>query len=179
MCPDGTAVGLRPEVGQPSLETSAANLTFVHIPRTGGVWVTEALKNQGVPLVDHGHVPLPEFTPRSFTVVRQRDSWLKSWYAMLDSRNMAPDRRSNVTPLCLPLLNLDYSSFESFCVSYDKECPSFYEDMNAKMICGCEQVLHQETLTEELIALLNQWNVEFDADRMRSFSRRNVSKTSV
>ena len=74
-----------------------ANALFVHIPKTGGVWVEEALPACGIatacPLTTGGvswRHPLPadirgsfDFT---FTFVRHPISWYESWWRFASSR---------------------------------------------------------------------------------------------
>lgn len=160
-------------MGTPSPETDAPILTFVHIPRTGGIWVHELLRYLEIPFAYNGHEPLTKPTPRSFTVTRDPQSWLRSWYNLV--KGMGKGRRQ-VTPCCAPLMALDYASFDCFRDSYERICPCFLFDLYASLGPACEKILDQVSLREDMIAMLRGWGYEFDPEVVRSFSARNVSR---
>ncbi len=117
------------------------NFVFYRIPRTGGTWVTHALRGaydrNGLTTVDIPH-SFPPGTVRAegklkFTIVRGWRDWCRSWEWMLDNRGAG--LRQNVPPELL-------------------ERPLCAEKCILPYLCGVDRILHTERLDEDLRQLL-------------------------
>ncbi len=166
---------------------------FIHIPKTGGNWVREALQRAELPIKEARHrYHVTELRPAkphccqhsrlrdvseedrsgriSFAFVRHPLSLYQSWWAFKMQTGWN-----------------DVFEFERLCKS--ETFPEFLEKVlkhfpgwagkifNQIDVDGIQMIGRQENLTEDLIAILRAAGEEFDPDVIRNMPHTNVVGT--
>jgi len=156
---------------------------FFHFPKTGGIWVREAVVNAGIPAVEANHrtqlnkgfhdtyrnseFPADKFL---FTFVRNPADWYPSYW----SYRM--------------LAGWQYSSLDS-CMSADfgvfvrrvlRHFPRGYLSRHFEQFCGpppgvLDFVGRMENLADDLVEALRRAGESFDEAKLRATSRANFS----
>ena len=143
------------------------NYRFYHIPKTGGNYVREVLK-QSYPnrvLRERGHPhcgPLRFYgrnlhiPANSFCCVRDPRTWYESFYRY---------RVQNGWKLNHPLdLNCRASSFDEFMWKLIKlfdsgDAPGYVTSLYLRFVPFCDHIIHQENLTKEMTDLFDKWEI--------------------
>jgi hypothetical protein len=174
------------------------NSVFIHIPKTGGTWVGEMLKKQGLFLEEllakktepnfllHSahNVPLrnKEFQtrPHRFCFVRNPLSWYRSYWIFHNSI-----RWNNDT--CISRLNDKF--FEKYIKNIVEYCSknktSFLFDLYFMFTKYCTFIGKQETLRADIITALTQANESFrekiirDQVSVNIYHSKEIAKSAV
>jgi hypothetical protein len=166
-----------------------ANALFVHIPKTGGVWVEEALPASGIatacPLTTGGvswRHPLPadirgsfDFT---FTFVRHPITWYESWWRFASSR-VEPFEPGVWHPqrTVETYAKDGFSTFIRRCIEHQ---PSYVTRLYEWYVGppGVERidlVGRQEELVDTLVRVLHELAYEFDETVLRAHPPENTT----
>lgn len=130
---------------------------FVHIPKTGGMWVIDALVKTGTPcyMGAFHHTPPGEILPvvpdrYSFTFVRQPVTWWRSLW----SHSAATDWPSYGEPF-QPVIGCGLGdSYESFMTRVLNDCPGQYSRIVEHYTEGIRHVGRFEHLESDLAEIL-------------------------
>ncbi len=154
---------------------------FFHIPKTGGIWVREAIRNAGIPTVEvgerTGHAQVHnqywqvdrkgKFT---FAFVRHPLSWYPSFwsYRMLVGWQTM-DRVD-------PFMSLDFERFVWNVIRFDSgQLSDRYERFTGPNPGVLDFVGRTENLAEDLVKALRWAGEKFDEEKLRQTPRYNVS----
>jgi hypothetical protein len=157
------------------------NLLFIHIPKTGGNWVWEAMKAGGVELEVEGHLLHPtlrELDRRgrfTFGFVREPSSWYASVWRfrrkLIEEENHMPGEFPDEWVL------LD---FPDFVATVERERPSFlssyFEEFIGPPEARIDFVGRYEALADDLVLALKRAGQEFDEEALRAIPPLNVTK---
>ena len=160
-----------------------SNALFLHVPKTGGNWVSDVLeandlvfahlggKHAGPPqLAPLAHLldtprryDRPNRTPFTFCFVRHPLRWYESWYRMNSERDW-PDWAAddNAWNPSVELNGLGARTFEGFVENVLRHRAGFLTRMYRFYAADAHFVGHQEHLAEDLITALALLRVEFD-----------------
>lgn len=160
-----------------------SNSLFLLVPKTGTVWLQNALKNNGVyhivlgpkELRGHGYLAL---YGRGFNkigaIVRHPVSWHASYWSYRNSKNSNWDDRWEIDRLCSDTI------FESYVAKITKLLPQFTSNLYEKFV-GPEShpidfIGKQESLADDLCKFLNLCGEYFNEDKLQKTSTANKSK---
>lgn len=151
---------------------------FVHLPKTGGVWVESVLQEAGLVRghLGHRHAKGPdingstEFQQRaiSFTFVRHPLHWYQSYWAykVREQWNDANNEFDSV---------VQSDSFIQFLDNVMSFFPGYFSGVVDRFTSGVTFVGKQERLVPDLILALTLAGEDFDASVIRSKPPLNVS----
>lgn len=153
---------------------------FFHIPKTGGMWAREAIKNAGIPAVEVGGSP--DFVVNYHNTFRQVDSQAKftftfvrhplTWYPSFWCYRMLTGWQT--TGLADQFMSL---SFEKFVWNVVRNDPGHlstrYERNTGPGVL--DFVGKMENLASDLVKALRLAGEEFDEERLLSTPSQNVS----
>ncbi len=162
-----------------SLHLTKSNSVFFQVPKTGGTWAWKALTNAGVKFTlchdkggAHNRYIQENLTgKKSFAFVRRPMGFYKSYWCYRTENKKAKNWYLE-----------DYCWSENFeeylCNILEKQYP--YVTQFYKSYLGEPQAIdyigRQENLTEDLIAILEILNEDFDEQKLRDTPKENVSK---
>jgi hypothetical protein len=168
-----------------------SNSTFIHIPKTGGQWVTLALKRAGLIQASIGvvhsspdellHESEYRVRPSSFAIVRHPLSWYSSMWAHrlddqwdpIDDVEWFSKRWIDEWALFTEACRAD--SFSDFLTRAVEHYPHGWVSMLYDTYTeGCTHVGRQEQLPSDLLAILTAVGEVFGADEIISTPDRNV-----
>jgi hypothetical protein len=167
-----------------------ANALFLHIPKTGGTWIEQALMQSGLAIepvdvidgVTYRHPVLPNIKDRfpfTFTFVRHPLSWYESWWKFQAGQWIEfepgvwhPQR------VLEPFRSDNFSDFIRHCI--DRE-PGYVSRMYEWYIGPPGQqfvdfVGRYECLVDDLVRILTILEQPFDEAALRTQDRVNVSR---
>jgi hypothetical protein len=164
---------------------------FVHIPKTGGQWVTKALGNSGLVVQSIGpiHSTLDEVNDDPavrerhsvFAMVRHPLLWYQSMWAHRMDEDWAPI--DEVEWFSHHWIGL-WSEFTKECRAtrfdeFVQRCTSWYSDGFVSMLydsytAGCTYVGRSERLEDDLIGALDAAGEVYDGLAIRGTSPKNV-----
>ena len=173
---------------------------FFHIPKTGGCWVEEALKNSGLKTewaetcncVSARHaIPSQvkgEFEYQ-FTFIRHPLAWYKSVWQYVKQNNATADEYDMVQSAARlrswhpyqSAVQLMHDDFDKFVRRMVKHNSGFLSWMYRIYIGPrthrlTELVGRTESLADDLVTVLNVIGCQFDEQKLRNTPRVNVSK---
>jgi hypothetical protein len=150
------------------------DLVFIHVPKTGGKWVMEAMKRAGIefgytPGRSSPHPTLDEIDTRgrfAFAFVREPFAWYRSIWAHHQTRDLSEWKPFDQW-LDLPL--------PGFIEAIAENVPDYMSKRFDRYIEGIDFVGRTENLVQDLVCALNLANVDFDERNLRATPRQNVS----
>ena len=156
--------------------TAVANekILFIHIPKTGGTWVSEAMEAAGVqvePAADDHHPEKPELEIGdrfAFAFVREPLSWYRSIWKF--------HRRNPLTHWTHigESIDLDFPDFlEHMIESYPGYLGGYYRMFVGAPHDPIDFVGRHEHLSDDLVTALRLAGQEFDEDVLRAVPARN------
>ena len=152
---------------------------FLHIPKTGGTWVTQVIRQAGIPheefLVDgdphRGVKECPHPERFRFAFVRHPVVAYQSYWRFKMGEDWNPPNQMD--KMCRS------DEFETFVLKALKYFPGFcthvYEQYVGPPENPIEFIGKQENLVEDLITALGRAGETFNASLIRAFPPRNVS----
>lgn len=175
---------------------------FIHIPKTGGNWVSDVLEEEGLVLAHvsgkHASDQLADFESffrqpyayskpnralYKFCFVRHPLRWYESWFRMQQAQGwpMRGDASGpgGLLPFWNPTAELDRlggDDFNVFVGNVLRQQPGFVTAMYRRYARGVHFVGRQETLVDDLISVLRKLGVSFNEARIRAHAPVNVSK---
>jgi len=144
------------------------DMLFLHIPKTGGNWITEVLEINGLikKNLPEKHDTLELLKKRHpnlkynkiFCFVRDPLSWYKSWFQYSTAKNWRNWGKYKWHP-CKPLNGLGATTFNDFIKNIIDRCPSYVSNLYGLYTKDCDFIGKQENLEKDLIKVL-----EFDGE---------------
>ncbi len=202
---------------------------FLHVPKTGGSWVTQVLQEQGLVRKEFSHIHadlvrvrfyangaraatrssyewLKSRVPRGwkalpavqrlkktgeaisdarfpfcFCFVRHPLDWYESWWRYMCGRSGAQwAAESDLTSWhpCGRLRTLGDPDFATFVRNVQRQSPGFVTELFSLYTQpGIQFIGRQESLVDDLVAVLERLNVPFDEQRLREAEPVNTSRT--
>ena len=166
---------------------------FIHTPKTGGSWVNKTLFDMGLyTQLGTGHLNKTDLglTCHCFTFVRQPVSWIKSMWAFQKRRfEQGKDSRDYYEDMFLKIINHSpdipdnpiaivefyHDNINVFIERLLKYQPNGINDYFKYFTEGCTQVGKQETLSEDLIQILNHTGEVFNEKIIRRLAAGKVN----
>ena len=133
---------------------------FIHLPKTGGIWVRNAIRSTGIPCYANDvHVPASDILPvlpghRSFTVVRDPVTWWRSFWmhVSLHGWPWSVEPFQNIIGCCV------WPTYQDFMTKVLNDIPGEYSRLVAQYTDGVSYVGH----TEDLVADTRKFLSSFD-----------------
>ena len=150
------------------------NCAFLHIPKTGGTFVTNVLGNppwEG----RHKHKILSDASLTAFCFVRHPLDWYESywrWLAGYEGRGGDFTSRPG-HPLC-PLSNVWDPDFNKTIAACIEQSPGFLTTMFQSYTRDCKHIGRQESLRADLIGILEKCGLKATKD-VETTDRQNIS----
>jgi hypothetical protein len=155
-------------------------------PKTGTVWMREALKRSGV-----YHIPLgpPELRFHGYLSLFGRDfssiaafvrnpvDWHRSYWAYRSGPNSSWDPRWNIDADCASQVFEEY--VERVTTLYPGFATRLYEKFTGPVNRAIDYVGRQERLTEHLLELLTLWGERFSEVGIREVAPLNVTERVI
>lgn len=158
---------------------------FIHIPKTGGNWVREALINsiKGGPVIcyypNNNHHPTVDDIPAehkhkpTFCFVRDPLDWYASYWRWRITEGW---QYHQTHPFDIDCADNDYSEFIRKVIQFH---PGFSSRLQRSISCKCSIVGLFEYLTEDLVRCLKTVGEEFVEEEIHSTLPQNVSNKSL
>ena len=160
---------------------------FLHVPKCGGTWAIEALRNQGIVIAtlrdangaDHPNLStvvqaIDTVERPVIATVREPVSWLVSFWRFFYARNWRPSSQGTVASM-EPLLSMASPSFSEFAARYLNRRPGYITELFKSYADGADYVCRQEYLAADLAKSLTACGQPFNQEVLTSTPRRNVS----
>ena len=156
---------------------------FIHVPKTGGMWVTEALQEAGIEVEEEfgatpEHPLLSELERRgrfTFAFVREPLSWYASIWKFRNYFHL----HKGPTEVQLPYDRFIELDFPDFIDNVSKQLPGFLSHHYAQFVGPQDQEIdfvgRYESLVDGVISALRAADQDFDEEALRSFPPINVS----
>jgi hypothetical protein len=154
-------------------------MAFIHVPKTGGTWVTNALRAAGVEFTEvtgqRGHATWADMPPDRFRFgfVREWRAWHMSYWVHKKRWEDYPEPIN-----AFDAAVRDSDDFESFMRLVDAEQPRFLDNLYQSFLGpagAIEFVGSYENLADELERALGLAGVEYDREALRAQPRANES----
>jgi hypothetical protein len=156
--------------------TTVANdqIVFIHIPKTGGTWVSEAMERAGVKAEKFGNGPHPELPSLdlegrfAFAFVREPLSWYRSVWAF--------HRRFSQSdwPELGEWIDLDFPAFiDRMAENSPGYLSSHYTGFVGPANDEISFIGRYEHLADDLVTALHMAGQDFDEQTLRSVPARN------
>ena len=156
---------------------------FLHIPKTGGTWVTNYFRDSGmlreeikvqhplgkVYLAHANGLELQQSDLPKFCFVRHPLTWYRSYWQMKHFN--VPDRSQGYIDTAVDQL------FHEFIKTITTDRPGFLSEYFAEYTDYCLHVGKQETLREDLNEILSLLEIDFDKDTLFHRKSENVIPT--
>jgi len=152
---------------------------FLHIPKTGGKWVQQALQAGGMefekwPVAHCGLAEAPEPDLFTFAFVRNPLTWLQSIWRYRMARDWP--RGGQAFRIAAPGKDIEplfSDSFAEFVKNFLDECPGYCSWLFERFVgtrgAPIDYIGKQETLAADLVGALEAAGEEFNRDRLIMF----------
>lgn len=155
------------------LKLNKSGAVFLHIQKTGGTWVRDALLNAGVPTTVHTDKEQYDWQASRalggrwrFTAVRRPFGWYASFWAHRNrlgwGGNLAVGHVVN------------RPTFEEWVMWVTEQYPGFLHELYGRYVGPGTLLMQTETLADDLTFVLHALQEPFDEDRLRSTPPANV-----
>ena len=134
---------------------------FLHVPKTGGTWVTSALREQGLVRAtifsaegaDHPTIETVRYASplRIISTVREPVGWLQSYWRFFHARAWRTSSRAPI-PCLDTLMDLAAPDFQTFAARYVTRRPGHITSLLQAYTEGAAHVCRQESLLTDLEA---------------------------
>lgn len=175
---------------------------FLHIPKTGGNWVTHSLEELGLIQLKFGHKHLdlertmhfehylldankwaqPSYRLFRFCFVRHPVTWYESWWRMmqkLDWPKWGTDGNIDDWHPNAPLNELGHPKFNNFMENVLKKRPGYVSELYSRYTgSGIDFIGKQENLRNDLSTVLNRFGFPENKDFLCNNPALNVSDIS-
>ena len=182
---------------------------FLHIPKTGGMWVQKVLKELGLVRYAFGRehedmpgiVNFPSANPfehrrkmvrrgiawhadvlsgYKFCFVRHPLTWYESYWKWRSGQWHKASNYYTDFPVGM-IRDTGHDDFNQFVRVVNEKYPGYVTSLYARYAVPgrIDFIGKQESLTEDLIAVLTHLNENFDEDRIRNWPRVNASKSKA
>jgi hypothetical protein len=160
------------------------NFLFIHVPKTGGMWVTEALQEAGVEVQEEfgrtaEHPLLSELERRgrfTFAFVREPLSWYGSIWRFRNYFHLHKAPGNDQLPYDR-FIGLD---FPDFIDNVAEHLPGFLSNHYERFVGPREEEIdfigRYERLEDDVVAALRAVDQDFDEEALRSFPPINVTE---
>lgn len=157
---------------------------FLHVPKTGGTWATEALRTQGLVRATinaadgstHPNLETVRFvTDRPVIAsVREPIGWLRSFWRFFYARAW---RDSEPRHLAFePLIALRSDTFSEFAARYLNRCPGYVSEFLRQYAEGADWVCRQEQLLPDVLEGFKRFDQPCLPTVMEATPWRNASR---
>ena len=147
--------------------------TFLHIPKTGGTWLSYYFRQAGMVLDESelAHISGAKMSAIDknevvFCIVRHPLTWLRSWWQC--KQKIVKDRRG------VPIDKIVDHEFNKFVELFIKDCPTFINSFFSSYTEYCHFICKQESLREDLEALFKYAKINYDKKKLLSMENVNV-----
>jgi hypothetical protein len=165
-----------------ALKTNKA--LFLHIPKTGGVWMGHAMRRAGIEITQIGpqHIHFPQLTNADwegqikdkfvFAMIRHPLTWYQSRWAFRIKHGW-----SMIHPLDANCASNDFHTFVDLALKYkpDGWVTWLFEQYINNVPGGIDYVARLENCVEDAVELLTISGHKFDEEELRSTPRVNDS----
>ena len=159
------------------------NSVYIHVPKTGGTWLTEAITASGIPFKKSAylhHVPsFKEIHNRwVFVAVRHPVSWLTSLYHHRKRNNWNWDH-PNAREIDIVCRAYKLEDFIIKVIDHPGIVGRYF-DLFIRQYEGYQKLVigKQENLANDFIAFLKKGGEMFNADAIRNFAPLHTSEIS-
>ena len=132
---------------------------FIHIPKTGGMWVIDAITATGTPVhFGYQHMPPEEILPVvpdrfSFTFVRHPVDWWRSWWSHAARMGAWPSTTEPFERICY---RQPEDTYEAFMTKVLNDCPGEYSRIVQWYTAGVQHIGRTERLEADLWEFLDE-----------------------
>lgn len=136
-----------------------AKCVFTHLPKTGGTWVRQAMRDAGIPCFEGAwHVTPGEVLPvlpdrYSFTFVRHPVTWWRSWWAHTAAHGISAWPEDPFRPAISRFTDVSYAEFMTRMLG---DVPGQYSRIVDRYTDGVTRTGRTERLAEDLPAILGE-----------------------
>ena len=156
-------------------------IMFIHIQKTGGTWIGEALRQLGIEWTNIGrhHLPIHEARTKypnyfAFTSIRNPLTWYQSYWAMKMYRSETTGNRWDHTGIkCLN--RCESKDFNTFIAKTISKHPGYYTNLVNRCTDEKVYILKQEDLINDFMSLLDHLNIPYDVDKVHEVRPREVN----
>ena len=154
------------------------NSCFIHVPKTGGSWVKQAIKASGIECQEYSidgdpHIGIyqcPEPNKFKFAFIRHPVGFYRSYWQFKMTSGWDPKNPIDI--------DCQSDSFEEFITNVLEKFPTHLED-GVNYLLGEEGEIdfvgRYENLVDDLVLALQKAGETFDENAIRSFPPYNVS----
>ena len=159
------------------------NSAFVHIPKTGGIWVKQCLESCAKSSIQKNHVAdtahfVPDVEGRGvFLFVRHPCSWLESLFSQRKYKGWNWDTRNELEAKCKAN---NFNKFIDNISQMEGVINRYFDKYTQKYEADNDlQVGKTESLSIDLIRLLKYFNEDFDEGSIKKFNVKKINNSKI
>ena len=159
---------------------------FLHVPKTGGTWVTSALREQGLVRAtiftaegaDHPTAATVEHASSLPIIAAVRDpvSWLQSYWRFFQARAWQTSSRAPI-PCLDTLMDLAAPDFQTFATRYLSRRSGYVSELLRVRVERAAHVCRQERLFQDLRDGLSRCEQPINLEMLQRHPHANVSRS--